>query len=290
LAQPLEQPGCASLRSPRVDVATGRAGTLGALRGAMTKRNNNISIFMVVAMAAATAAATSACGRGGAGEGSVPDAETFFMALPEDEGDDASSSSAEQAACVSTEGYDDLKARIEVYNEAIRARVGLIKRMVRAAERNGGGTVTRTATSGGFTATMTAVDDGEGHVTYNVTIENPDGESATLLEGESNADLSAGSWDFQGLLQNRTVHVDWTNDGEVLTVDRTATGDFGTRTSHSVRTADTVTITFSGPEHDGSAEWSRETKDGSITVDGTQHCWDANDDLTEFCSVDCPTT
>ncbi|HEY4224171.1 MAG TPA: hypothetical protein VGO62_22605, partial [Myxococcota bacterium] len=128
-------------------------------------------------------------------------------------------------------------------------------------------------------------DDGNDTVNYTVTLTDPNGTSTTLLDGTADSALSTGSWDFHGLTENRTVHVAWTNVDGTLTVDRTATGDFGTRTSHYVRTADAVDLTFSGPDHDASAHWDRTTRSGDITVDGDETCWEGTDD--SFCTVAC---
>src|ERR1051326_577009 len=116
--------------------------------------NKRIASFtLVIATIIATAAGTSACGRG-KGNDNVPDAETFYMALPETQGDDAGSS-ASQAACVSTEGYDALKERILVYNVAIQDRIALIKLMLKAANKAGGASFTRSASKNDFTVTLT---------------------------------------------------------------------------------------------------------------------------------------
>ncbi len=235
---------------------------------------------------ATLATATTACGRRGDPGANIPDEETFYMSLPEDEGDAGSTQT--QAECVDTGAYDALKERILVYNAAIQARIALIKLMIRAADRAGGGQlVDRTASRNGFTAELVAEDDGAGSVGYTVTLTDPDGNTTTLLDGTSASDLTSGSWDFQGLTQNRAVHVDWTHVDGTLTVDRTATGDFGTRTSHYVRTDTDADVTFSGPNHDATAHWNRDTKDGSIIVDGNETCWDAADDLSDFCNVPC---
>ena len=216
----------------------------------------------------------------------LPDEATFFLESPQDEVDGTQS----QAVCASdTAAYDELLERIQTYNEAIAARVALLKAVSRATRRElaRDGEAEYTAERNGFTITLHAVEDEEANVTYDVSITDPDGNVVRVLEGTSNGPRSEGTWQIFNAQSEVVVEVDWTNVDGVLTVNRTATGAFGTRDSTYIRNEDTVSLVFVGPEHEASAQWDRETKDGSIIVDGVETCWDASDDLQDFCTVDC---
>lgn len=239
--------------------------------------------LIVIALLAASIAFTG-CRRGQQNPG-LPDEDTFFLPSPQEEGGTA------QALCASdTAAYDALLERIQTYNEALQERIALIRLVVRATAREleRDGEVERTVERDGFTLTLNAVEDEEGAVLYTLTLTNPEATTLRVLEGSADAARESGAWTVFNAADTAVVQVDWTNIDGTLTVDRTATGPFGTRESHYVRTATEVTLDFTGPQHTASAQWDRATKDGSITVDGAAEvCWDASDDLTDFCSVPC---
>lgn len=230
------------------------------------------------------AAATVGCRRGQAND-ALPDEDTFYLPEPKEEGGNT------QALCASdSAAYDALLERIATYNEALQARIELLRAVVKATAREleRDGEAEYTVERNGVTLVLSAVEAEDGSVSYVATTTGPEGDTLRLLEGSANADRSAGSWTVLRAANERAVVVSWTNVDEVLTVTRTATGGFGERASLYVRTPAAVDVTFSGPNHDGEAQWDRETKDGSIVVDGSELCWDASDDLTDFCSIPCP--
>jgi hypothetical protein len=235
--------------------------------------------------------ATVACGRN---KEALPDEATFYLQTPEDDAAElsAAGNTATQAVCANADSHTKLVAFIEAENDAIADKLALLKALVRAGRRVGpNGEITKTITKNGNTATIDVKNDGAGNIDYSVTFTPAGGTASKVLTGTSKEDLTSGSWDFQGLTQNRTVHVDWTNENDTLTVNRDAKGDFGERTSTYVRTATTVDITFHGPQHEATAHWDRTTHDGNITVDGTETCFAADpadaQDGSAYCTVPC---
>jgi hypothetical protein len=228
---------------------------------------------------------TAACGRGN-DAGLLPDEDTLAMPLPNDaEG----RSRQAQAICASdTEAYDELVARVEIYNEALAGRIALLRALQRSAARSleRTGAFEYTATAGASSATLLAEEDDEGAVTYTVTLTGPDGEARTLMEGNANADRTAGAWTvFVG--SARTVDVTWSSVDETLTVERVARGAVVERTATMVRTPETVTIDFVGPNHVATATWDRATKDGRIVIEEAAHCFDVDPENVDVCSVPC---
>src|SRR5688572_27680637 len=146
---------------------------------------------LLIGSLVAALAVTLGCRRGASND-ALPDAATFFLESPQDESDGSS-----QAVCASdTAAYDDLLERIQTYNEAIAARVALLKAVARATRRElqRDGEAEYTAERNGFTITVHAVEDGQANVTYDVSVTDPDGNVVRVLEGTSNGPRSEGTW------------------------------------------------------------------------------------------------
>jgi hypothetical protein len=209
----------------------------------------------------------------------LPDEATFYLESPQEEGN-------AQPLCASdTAAYDELLTRIQTYNEQLQNRIELIKAILsvgaRQLERDG--EAEYSTERNGFVITLNAVEDEAANVTYALTVTTPEGETVRVLEGSANAARSAGTWNVLNAQGEVVVEVEWTNEDDTLIVNRTA----GERSSVYVRNADVVTLDFTGPNHTANAQWDRQTKDGSIIIDGNETCWDASDDLLDFCTVDC---
>lgn len=248
----------------------------------MNRTRSPLSFLIVCAVA--TLPLTAACDRRDAG--GLPPEETFYLPTPAEE-----ALSASQALCASdTAAYDELVARIDAYNDALADRIALLRalqqRTARQLDRTGEAEIVVERERA--TVTLHAVEDDTGAVVYDVSVAVDGGAPITFLEGDADAERASGTW---RVLKDGDVVVDvaWENDADadVLTVDRTVHGVIGERSSHYVRTAETVDITFTGPNHDAVASWDRATKDGQITIDGNTTCFDASEDAVDFCTIPC---
>lgn len=138
------------------------------------------------------------------------------------------------------------------------------------------------------TVTLRAVEDESGSVIYDLTIAVGGSEPVTLLQGDADADRTAGTW--QVLRDGEAVvDVDWTHDQqeELLVVNRTVRGANGDRSSRFTATPELVALSFTGPNHDATAQWDRTNLEGEITVDDRTQCFQASDDAVDFCTVPC---
>jgi hypothetical protein len=252
-------------------------------------------LIVPVSLAALSVLPLSACGRiarvDGAVDDVLPPTESFFLSLPADEG--VADTDATQAVCADgTVAYDRLEERAHTYNEALQQQTELIRLAVSATQRQleRTGEAERSVTRNDRTLTMRAVQTEDGVISYEVTLTVAEGESQTLLTGMMAADRLSGSWNIEAVRADRSVTVAWTRNesGSEVQVDRIATGPFGERTASYTRNGDDVSLVFAGPEHTATAQWSRSTRDGSITIDGEQRCWDASEDGLEFCNITCP--
>lgn len=232
-----------------------------------------------------TLGATLACG--GRQVGPLPPEETFYLPSP---GEDGASSA--QAVCASdTAAYDVLVERIGTYNGFLADRIPLLRALQQQTARqlDRAGEVEFVAAGERATVTLRAVEDEAGAVVYSVTVSVEGGDPITLLEGDADAERSSGTW---RILRDGEVVVDvaWTTanpGGESLVVDRTVRAAAGERSSRFALTADAVTLTFVGPNHDATAEWDRATGDGQITVDDTTQCFATSEDGADVCTVAC---
>jgi hypothetical protein len=214
----------------------------------------------------------------------LPDLATMYLQSAADELAEQVANGQQQSVCASTEAFDRVSARVEVYNEALQERIELLQAL--AAEAEALETNELTVTRGQFSATLT-IEATEETVTYTVAVSGPDVDNLTILEGTAAVDLSEGTWTVFDRDGEERVNVEWTNADDTLTVTRTAQSPVGERTAVYTRTPTTVTLDFAGPDHDAHAEWDRTTHDGSITVDGEDRCWDADVENDEICEIEC---
>lgn len=243
------------------------------------------------------AVAVVACRRGDDVE--RPPEDTFYLVSPSDDASD--DEPARQAVCASdTAAYDEVIALIDQYNEAISDRIDALRLIVRATARQleREGEVEIVAEGERGTLTLTAVQADDGSVSYEATFTPADGgEPVKFLEGSMASDRESGAWTILRPNGDVAVEVSWTRDLELdnVIVTRVVTGPFGTRESVYVRDQQTASIDFTGPQHEATVTWDRETKDGEITITdvGRQDvtgtlCWDADLESRDFCTIECP--
>jgi hypothetical protein len=252
--------------------------------------------MMRLALPLAIVVLTVACKQQGDVE--RPPEDTIFLASPSEDAD--ASSNTRQAVCASdTVVYDDVKALIDQYNDAISDRIDALRLVLRAAgrqlEREGEFEFTAEGERGSLT--MVAVEGEDESVAFGASFTPTDGEAIPFLSGSMAANRESGAWTITRANGDVAVEATWTRDLALdnVTVSRTVFGAFGERTSDYVRDATTASIDFVGPQHEANVTWDRETKDGTITItdigradaEGT-FCWDADVEAQDFCTVDCP--
>lgn len=259
---------------------------------------NLVRIVAGLSVAAMPFVASACDGLGNNDAIALPPEDTFYLLSPEDDVDLGGGlvGQARQAVCADTEAYDRLEELVEVYNENIRPQVQAVKAALRAAARidAADGSVEFSAERNGNTISLVALEAEDGSINYTVTLTNSEfADGLVLLDGSMAADQKSGSWNVHRRTGEVFADTDWSvDDNGVLTVTRVVDAAAGQRTSVYTRSETDASIVFTGPNHNATASWSRETKDGSVVIEGVQGsreiCWDASDDLTEFCSIECP--
>jgi hypothetical protein len=229
-----------------------------------------------------------------------PPEDTIYLAAPSEDIAAGSDNEARQAACASDSVvYDDVKALIDQYNETISDRIDALRLVLRAAGRQleREGELEFTAEGARGSLTLVAVQSEEdGSVQFGASFTPTDGDAVPFLSGAMDGSRESGTWTLLRVNGDVAVEASWTRDLEQdnLAVTRTVNGAFGERTSFYARDAQAATIDFTGPQHEASLTWDRETKDGELTVTdigregvtGT-FCWDADLDAQDFCTVPC---
>lgn len=227
-----------------------------------------------------------------------PPEDTIYLAAPSE--DIAIENDTRQAVCAGDSVvYDDVKALIDQYNDSISDRIDALRLVLRAAGRQleNEGELEFTAEGARGSLTLVAVVASDDSVELGASFTPTDGEAIPFLAGTISPGRDLGTWTVSRANGDVAVEAEWTRDLALnnVTVTRTVTGAFGTRSSFYARDATTATIDFEGPQHQATVSWDRETKDGTITItdigradaEGT-FCWDADVASNDFCTVDCP--
>ena len=225
----------------------------------------------------------------------LPPEDTFYLMSPADDDSGIPITTAQAACATDTAAFDRLESFIAVHNEALQDRIDLVKLAIRATAKaiKDGGTFDRTITRGNRTLTVEAVAAPDGSATYSLTFTAASGTALKFLSGSMAADHNSGAWTISKPDVADFADVTWTRNGDTLVVTRVVHKSDGDRTSVYTRTGTTVTLAFTGVEHDANATWDRATKSGSVTftdAQGSSHalCWDHSAGSTDFCSVACP--
>lgn len=225
------------------------------------------------------------CGCGRLRSSGLPPEDTLYLPSPEDK---VQRGSLEQSVCASdTQAYDDLKQWIDDHNDAIQSQIAIIKLLAKASARqlDRDGEFEYSAEREDKSITLKAVVAEDDAVTYDATFSGPEIEEYTFLDGTTAADRKSGQWTFHKLDGEDVIEVTWTLDGEDLTVERKRLDR--ERTITYKRKGTTATVVFVGTNHNATASWDTESKDGSFEMDGqAKVCWEHS--TSDYCTVDCP--
>jgi len=239
----------------------------------------------VVTLAAAGALLVVACGGRSAKRAGLPPEDSLYLPLPEDT---VNKGTLSQSLCVSgTTAHQAIETWVNEHNDAIQSQIALIKLMMKVSARQlqKEGEFEYTVENGGRTLTLHALVQADDSIAYDATFNGPNITDYKFLDGTTAADKNSGAWTFHKQDGSDVVHVTWMRDGDDLTVERDRL-DLGRHVSYT-RVATAVTVVFTGPNHNATAHWDTETRDGDIQIESAiEICWEY--DGTQYCDVACP--